>query len=317
MLTGGREQPFEPVLFERGRRRPRGLPRFPRGRRPAQGLDDAVGIEHQHVAGLHDHEAALVARLGKRPQHRPARFQLGDRAVGGEVERRRMAGVDVDEDAVELELAVEQRHEAAGQRAAVDDAIHALDGAHDLEISRQAHAQTHVDVTHLQRGGQAMPRDVGDRQAEDLVGDRNVIEEITADGLHRHGAPVQVEVAIGGGAARQDRRLDLALLLEDPFHALAPQLLVDAVTHDAEREQDVLAVVAGGDVEGQDVLLVADLDGGESLHSQQVLQLLVHPRIVGVHEDRPVFGQQLDRRIGDRHLPRGTSLASPKIPCST
>ncbi len=213
-----------------------------------------------------------------------------------------MAGVDVDEDAVELELAVEHGHEAAGQRAAVDDPVHALDGAHDLEVARQAHAQPHVDVAHLQRGGQAMAGDVGDRQAEDLVGHRDVVEEVAADGLHRLRAAVHVEVAVAGGAARQDRGLDLARLLENPFHALAPQLLVDAVAHDAEREQDVVAVAARGDVEGQDVLAVADLDGGEALHAQQVLQGLVDARIVGVHVHRAVLDQQLDRRVGDRHL---------------
>jgi len=64
----------------------------------------------------------------------------------------------------------------------VDDPVHALDGAHDLEVARQAHAQPHVDVAHLQRGGQAMAGDVGDRQAEDLVGDRDVVEERAATG---------------------------------------------------------------------------------------------------------------------------------------
>jgi hypothetical protein len=51
------------------------------------------------------------------------------------MERRRMAGVDVDEDAVELELAVEHRHEPAGEGRTVDDVVQALDGAHDLQVA--------------------------------------------------------------------------------------------------------------------------------------------------------------------------------------
>ena len=50
------------------------------------------------------------------------------------------------------------------------------------------------------------------------------------------------------------------------------------------------------------MLGVAHLDGGEALHAEQVLQALVDTRIVGVHVDRAVLDEQLDRRIGDRHL---------------
>ena len=56
---------------------------------------------------------------------------------------------------------------------------------------------------------------------------------------------------------------------------VAADLLVDAVAQDAEREEDVVPVVARGDVEGEDVLLAPHLDGGELLHPQEVLQVAV------------------------------------------
>ena len=115
-----------------------------------------------------------------------------------------MPGVDVDENAVELELAVEHRHEAAGQRALVDDVVHPLDRAHDLEVAREAHAQPHVDVAHLEGGRQAVAGDVGDRESEDLLGHRDEVVEVPPHRLHRIGAAGQVEVAVDGRAARQD-----------------------------------------------------------------------------------------------------------------
>jgi hypothetical protein len=145
-------------------------------------------------------------------------------------------------------------------------------------------------------------RDVGDGETQDLVGHGDVVEEVAAHRLHRLGTAVEVELAVGRRPARQDGGLDLPRLLEDPLHAVLPDLLVEAVAQDAEREEDVVPVMAGGDVEGQDVLLVPHLDGGELLYAEEILQAHVHPRIVSVHGHRALLQQELDRRIGDRHL---------------
>ena len=212
-----------------------------------------------------------------------------------------MAGVDVDEVAVELELAVDHRHEAAGQRALVDDVVEALHRAHDLEVAGQPHAQPHVDVAHLQRRRQAVAGDVGDRQAEDLRADRDVVEEVAAHLVHRLGVAEDLEVAVDRLALGQDRDLNLPRLVEDAHHPLLADLLVDAVAQDAEREQQIVAVAAGGDVEGQQVLLVADLDGGELLNVEVLLEVGIDAVVVAAHVDGALLEQPLDRRVAARH----------------
>jgi len=54
-----------------------------------------------------------------------------------------------------------------------------------LKSRARAHPQPHVDVAALESGREAVPRDVGDRQTQDLLGHRDVVEEVAADALHR------------------------------------------------------------------------------------------------------------------------------------
>ena len=150
--------------------------------------------------------------------------------------------------------------------------------------------------------GSPWPGDVGDGQSQNLFGHRDVVVEVAAHRFHRIGAAGEIEMTVGRRAAGEDGGLDLARLGEDPFHPLAPDFLIQAVAQDAQGEEDVVPAVVGIHVEGQDVLLVSDLDGDELADADQVLEALVHPRIVGVHVDRALFQHELDRGIGERHL---------------
>ncbi len=183
----------------------------------------------------------------------------------------------------------------------MDDLVQPLHGAHDLQIARETHAQAHVDVAHLQSRRQAVTGDVGDREAENLVGDRNQIVEVAADRLHRLDLAVEIEIAVDRHAPGQDRRLDLARLVEDLGHAVLAQLLVDRVAQHAERKEHVVVVGARIDVEGEQELLVAELDRGEALDAELALELLVDARIPGVHVHDPLGERDLDRRVTRRH----------------
>ena len=61
----------------------------------------------------------------------------------------------------------------------------------------------------------------------------------------------------------------------------------------------------GRDVEGEEVLLVAHLDGGEALDSEQVLEAGVDHRVGAVHDDGALLHDLLDQRVGRRHLEPG------------
>ena len=119
----------------------------------------------------------------------------------------RVPGVDVHEAAVVLDLAVEERDEARRQPRLVDDAVQALDRAHDLEVALDRHAQARVDVAHLEGRRQAVARGVGDRDAEDAVGDRDEVEVVAA----RRAPPGVVNPAISSEPRRSARlgRIDI------------------------------------------------------------------------------------------------------------
>src|ERR1051326_2029152 len=74
----------------------------------------------------------------------------------------------------------------------------------DLEIAVGRHPQTHVDVADDQRGREAVTGAVGDREAEDIVSDRDEVVEIAADDLRRDGPSPDVEAGVLRNAARED-----------------------------------------------------------------------------------------------------------------
>ena len=158
-------------------------------------LDDAVRVEKDHVARLHVNRPAAVDRIGRGPEDHPRRLQLAERAARGvQMQGRRMAGVHVDDVAVRLELAVEQRHELRRETALVQDAVQSLDRAGDLEVAADSHAQTHVDVAHEKRREEAVPRGVRDRRAEAQIAEGQEVVEVAADGLGGKREPVEVVV---------------------------------------------------------------------------------------------------------------------------
>jgi len=68
-----------------------------------------------------------------------------------------VAGVDVDEDAVELELAVEHRDEAAGQRALMDDCGSSASMVRTILKSRARPIRTPCRCRDLESGREPCP----------------------------------------------------------------------------------------------------------------------------------------------------------------
>jgi hypothetical protein len=128
----------------------------------------------------------VEAHLGQRPDDGPARGQL-DHPVLARVEeqRRLVSGVDVDEVPVALELGIEDGDEAAGERAAVDDAVELGEDVRDLQLALEPHAQAGDHVAYQQRRGQAVPAGVADGQPQHVLVEDREIEEVAADLLRR------------------------------------------------------------------------------------------------------------------------------------
>jgi len=115
-----------------------------------------------------------------------------------EDERRHVAGVDVDQVTARSSSAMNRRNELGDQLGAADDRVEPLDGAGDLEIARDPHAQADVDVAHLESGRQSVPGGVGDRDVDDLLRDRDEVVEVAADDLGRARAAAMSKPAYCG-----------------------------------------------------------------------------------------------------------------------
>ena len=98
----------------------------------------------------------------------------------------------------------------------------------------------------------------------------------------------------------KDRHLDVARLLERRDVAVLLELLVDGVPQDPERGEQVLLRGRRIHREGEDVLVVADGDRGETLGPEAPLELRVHAGGREVHDDHALVHDPLDRRVGRR-----------------
>ena len=187
----------------------------------------------------------------------------------------------------------------------MDDPVQALDGARDLEVALDRHAESRVHVAHLERGRQAVAGSVGDRDPEDPVGDRDEVEVVAAHELRRRRESGDLDVPAPQGALREDRHLDAARFLERRHVPALPELLVHRVAQDPERGEEVLFRRGRLDGEGDDVLVVADGDRGEALGAEAPLELRVHPRRRRVHDDDTLVDDPLDRAVVVRNEEAG------------
>src|SRR5437879_1744785 len=157
-----------------------------------------------------------------------------------------------------------------------------------------------------------MSRSIGDRDAEDVVGDRNEVVEVAADDLRRHRLSPDVETLVLRYALRKNRFLDALGFDDQRFVPLGAQALVDRVSHEVEREEDVVSAQFRRNVEAEDVLVVvAGGNGCETLRPETLLELAVDARIIAIHDDHAVPERQLERfvmlrnRDGERAILRG------------
>src|ERR1017187_7997779 len=279
-------------------------------------LEDAGRVEENQVAWLHVNRPAAVNRIGRGPEDHPRRLELAERAARGmQMQGRRMARVHVDDVAVRLELAVEQRHELRRETALVQDAVQPLDRAGDLEVASDAHAQADVDVAHEKRREKAVARGVRDRRAEAQIAEREKIVEVAADGLGGKGKPVELEVPHLRHRARKDRLLNSPGVLPETLEPLRAHLRVDDGPDDPEREEEILLTRSRMDVKREEIALPAEGDGREARHAEALLELAIHGRVVEVGKRQPVLLRAADGPVVGRDRDaRGDSTRTAETP---
>ncbi len=125
-------------------------------------VGDAVGEENEGVAGLEAELAVDEFGAGDDAEEEIAVGQFGG-AVLVQIERRRVAGVDVLDDArVGIETAEEQRHELRLRQILFQRQIELRDERGRIGIALGENAKRHLQPGHHQAGGDAFAADVAD-----------------------------------------------------------------------------------------------------------------------------------------------------------
>ncbi len=114
-------------------------------------LRDAVAVEKQETLGRNLRPRDAIGRAGRDAEYSAREWEPVRRTSPGQQKRRRMAGVDVVEGSRIVELAVDERDEARGQRRSAEDPVEPLDGRVDLQVLGDAHPQAHDDVARFER----------------------------------------------------------------------------------------------------------------------------------------------------------------------
>ena len=211
-----------------------------------------------------------------------------------------MSRVDVDDLAVRLELAVEERHELRREPALVEDPVQPLDDPRDLQVAADSHPEAHVDVPDEEGREEAVAGRVGDRGAEAVGGERDEIVEVPPHRLRRCRDRPDLVVPDLRERAREDRLLDPAGLLEKALEPLAPHLRIEDGADDPEGDQEVVRGDARVDVEGEDEGAVAERDRREPRDTEAGLELAVDRGVLQVGEDDSLVESPVDRPVRHR-----------------
>ena len=155
-------------------------------------VDDPVGEQHEDGPGIEQHVSSPEGDVGQGADDRAARPELED-PIPPKQQWRLVAGVDVGEVAVRLELAVEDGNVAARRVAAVDDSIELREHVFHPEVLLEAHPQPSHDVADHQRRGKPVAAGVADGKAHQVLGHVDEVAEVPADLLHREGTVGDVE----------------------------------------------------------------------------------------------------------------------------
>ena len=178
----------------------------------AGGLGDAVRVEHQHVAVVHD-----VRRLLERGAlaHAERRLRRGveqrDAAAGLAQRRLRVAGVrDRDLAGGRVERRQQQRDEhrlvVVGRQRGVDP----LQDRGRLALPGGGIAQLTAQLGDVERGRDTLARDVADRQPDAAVGQLHEVVVVAADRQRRRVLDGEAQPGHLGRAPRQEVPLDAA-----------------------------------------------------------------------------------------------------------
>ena len=212
----------------------------------AVNLGDAVGVEHEQVAGREAFEDPYPGTGG-------SAVEAEDRARGAQPfvppplpadqQRRRMAGVEVDQVAVAVDLGEEERDVAADRRGVGQHPGEPIDDGDHLELQGHSHAQPDDHVPGLERRRQAVAGGVGDANGERVVAHPDEVVDVAADDLRGALAHREFEARDRGQGAGKQGRLHLARLFE---HVLEPLARAGGVGQRAERRECV-GHLGGGD----------------------------------------------------------------------
>ena len=206
--------------------------------RTVHDLDDAVGVQHEDVAGL-DRCGARDER-GRIPhaQRRAAAGEHVARPAGAEQQRRVVPAVGEGEGpGAGLEQAVDRGDEAGRVHRVEQDAVEPARDRIERGALDALGPERRPEGRHDERRRHALPGHVGDRDAEAAVRLRQVVEVVAADLPRRHVGAGDVVAVQHGVGRRQQGRLHL---LGDA------ELLLDAVLLEHLAVEDRLLDGDGG-----------------------------------------------------------------------
>jgi len=142
---------------------------------------EAVGQEHEHVAGGHrDPGRSLVRRLREKRQRQPLGRQFADGPRGGfVVQDRPLAGTEkLDDAGRRIEDPAEGGHEPVVGEVEAEEPVHVVDRPFEPRRTSDKRAEKRPGLRHDQGGPDAVAGRVGDGDREPAVGERQKIEEV-------------------------------------------------------------------------------------------------------------------------------------------
>ena len=141
---------------------------------------------------------------------------------------------------VGLYLSIEHGNEEARELAHVDHAVQLREDVGKSKLPFEPHAQAGDDVAHEERGWEAVPARVPDRDGERRAVSRREVVEIAADLLGGEGAAGDVESGDGGRFFREEAHLDLGCLAHCAAEAALDEAGAERSAHGIEREIELL-----------------------------------------------------------------------------
>jgi hypothetical protein len=247
---------------------------------------------------------------------RAARGELGDLAGGvAEEQRRHVAGVDVDEVSVPVELRVKEGYEAADTAPCLHYTRKFLDHLNNFQVLLSSHAQAHDGVPGLEGGGKAVAGGIADGDSQGTGEHLLEVEDVAPHDHRRPGAESHVVAVEPGRLPGEQRGLDLPRLLDELDElALAQSQVGDRAQGDEGVDQLLVRHRLLKRERKEMVAGRADDDGREDVRLDRPLDGTVEAGVRVPHEDPPLAQEVLEDRVAHRHaVPQGNGPALSEL----